>query len=102
MGRCVPHNTANFKEEQIMKLKGMSKEALRSLAKRALLLADDLEREEPSYALAIENGVDECGSCEITMDNGKKWKAVGHGPRGDAYYVSSEGYIEFIPLESEK
>ena len=94
-------------------LKGMSSEQLRALAKRATTLAHDLDQEKPSYTVALENGIEDetyptprdgmvssyRGTVEITMPNGKKWKAVGHGPRGDAYSVYSHGYIEFIPIE---
>jgi len=94
------------------KLAGLSKEALRELAEKALKLAEDLEREEPSEALALANGVKDgsyniwdgtryayySGEAVIEMDNGKKWKAIGHGTVGDPYYVYKEGWIEFCPL----
>jgi len=97
-----------------MDLSKMSKRQLRELAKKASALADDLEKEEPTYALALENGVVDCGysttangfvssysgEAIITMDDGEKWKAIGHGPTGgDAWTVGKQGYIEFIPIE---
>ena len=93
-------------------LSGLSADALQALAKRASELAADLRAEQPSYELAIEaggkdNGYDtvRCGwvnsyrgEAVIEMSNGKKWRCVGHGPRGDASWVSKDGYIEFIPM----
>lgn len=93
-------------------LSGLSADALTKLAERAQTLAADLRKEQPSYELAIEAGVKDkgyntvrcgwvssySGEAVIEMANGKKWKAVGHGPRGDASWVSKDGYIEFIPL----
>lgn len=93
-------------------LSGLSVDSLTELAKRAIALAADLHLSEPSYDLALEAGVRDksyntvrcgwvssySGEAVIEMANGKKWKAVGHGPRGDASWVSKDGYIEFIPL----
>lgn len=92
-------------------LKNMSSKELIKLSKKAMNLAKDLEKDEPSYQLAIEHGiVDEgynttangwvnsySGMAEITMENGKRWKALGRRCGGDAYYAI-DGYIEFIPL----
>lgn len=95
-----------------MNLSGMSASALESLAKRATALAEDLRKDEPSYDLAIANGVrDEgystvrygrvpsySGEALITMEDGRQWRAVGHGPSGTAEHVSMDGWIEFIPV----
>lgn len=94
-----------------MNLSGLSKQELRKLSKKAASLADDLEKKEPSYELALENGIMDCGynttangyvssyggEAEIIMDDGSKWKAIGHGPDGDAWSIYRQGYIEFIP-----
>jgi len=42
------------------------------------------------------------GEAVITMDNGRKWKAIGHGngPRGGLPGGASKpGWIEFIPMD---
>jgi len=97
-----------------MNLSKMSKRQLRELSKKAADLANDLEKQEPTYALALESGVVDrgynttangfvssySGEAIITMDDGGKWKAIGHGPTGgDAWTVGKQGYIEFIPIE---
>ncbi len=98
-----------------MNLSGMSALALEDLAAKAKSLASDLRKEEPTYALALEAGVvangyntvrwgfvpSYHGTAIITMANGKKWKAIGHGPSGSAEYVSRDGHIEFVPVEWE-
>lgn len=40
-------------------LSGMSADALAKLAERAQTLAADLRKEQPSYELALENGVED-------------------------------------------
>lgn len=40
-------------------LSGMSADALTKLAERASALAKDLRKAEPSYELALENGVED-------------------------------------------
>ncbi|NBV54732.1 MAG: hypothetical protein EBR79_03360 [Proteobacteria bacterium] len=94
-------------------LNGLSATALETLARRAIDLANDLRKEEPSYRLALEAGVEDhsystvrngrvsyyAGEAIVTMANGKKWRCVGHRSRGDAYSVYRQGYIEFIPLD---
>lgn len=96
-------------------LAGLSSVELEKLAKRAASLAADLKAKEPSYALALEAGIEDrsyntvrygrvarfAGEAEIVMDNGAKWLAKGHGPRGTAEHVSREGYIEFLKIEDE-
>lgn len=97
-----------------MNLSNLSSVELKKIAKKALQLAADLEKQEPSYALALENGIKDCsynttangyvysysGEAEVTMDNGRKWKAVGHRPDGDAWCIYRQGYIEFVPIET--
>lgn len=97
-------------------LGGMSAEALESLSARALALARDLRASEPSYELALANGVRDHsystvrwgtvasygGEATITMADGSLWRAVGYGPRGTAEYVSRDGGIEMIPLAKEE
>lgn len=96
-------------------LAGMSANALEALAKRAAQIAKDLRGREPSYRLALLNGVEDrsyntvrwgcvpsySGDALIVMDDGSRWKAIGHGPTGTAEWVSREGYIEFVPVEGE-
>lgn len=92
--------------------KGLSSNKLKELSKEAAKLAEDLEKEEPSYALAIAHGIqdrsydttangwvpDYEGEAIIKMDNGTVWKAIGHGPQGDAWSIFADGYIEFIKI----
>lgn len=99
-----------------MNLKNMSSQELRELAKKANQLADDLKKEEPSYTLALENGIKDIsynttangyvssykGTATITMENGSTWKAIGHRPKGDAWSIYRQGYIEFTKIESAK
>jgi hypothetical protein len=93
-------------------LSGLSADALDQLAKKAKALADDLRKAEPSDELALENGITNCGystvrwgwvssfrgEAIVEMTDGRRWKCVGHGPRGDAEFVSRQGWIEKIPL----
>ena len=93
-------------------LSGLSADALTKLAERASALAADLRKEQPSYELALENGVEDRsyptvangyvssfrGEAVVTMANGRKWRCIGRCPRGDASHISKQGYIEFIPL----
>lgn len=93
-------------------LAGMSADALEALSRRAAALAADLRKEEPSYALALEAGVRDVGydtvrhgwvpsfsgEAVVTMADGRRWRCVGHGPRGTAEAVYRNGYIEMVPL----
>lgn len=93
-------------------LSGMSADALTKLAERASALAADLRKQQPSYELALEAGVKDTGyptvangyvnryegEALVEMANGKKWKCVGHRPKGSPSHISKQGYIEFIPL----
>ena len=99
--------------ENKINLSGLSADALTKLAERASALAKDLRKAEPSYELALENGVEDRsyptvangyvssfrGEAVVTMADGQRWRCVGHGPRGDASHISRDGYIEFIPLD---
>jgi len=92
--------------------KGMSSDDLRRLSREALHLAEDLEKEEPNYSLALQNGVEDngystvsngwvdsySGSAIIKMGNGTIWKAIGHSPMGTGWAVTRNGYIEFIKI----
>ena len=94
-------------------LSGMSADALQTLAKRASELAADLRKEQPSYELALEAGVEDrsyptvangyvnsfSSEAVVTMADGRKWRCVGHGPKGSPIHISRQGYIEFIPIE---
>lgn len=67
---------------------------------------------KPSYSDAIEQGIEDrsyrtvrwgtvpsySGTAIIQAIDGKKWKAIGHGPKGSAERVSRNGYIKFILL----
>jgi len=93
-------------------LSGMSADQLDVLVRRATSLSSDLRSKEPTYELALLNGIDDrsyrtvrwgtvpsySGTAIIQMDDGKVWKAIGHKPRGTAEYISKYGYIEFILL----
>ncbi len=93
-------------------LNGMSARELRHLAEWANQLADDMEKECPSYELAIQAGITDesydttsngfvesySGRAVVQMENGSLWLARGHRPEGGADHVSKEGYIEFTPL----
>lgn len=97
-------------------LSNMSAEALEELSKRAASLAADLRKEQPSYTVAIEHGILDRGydtvrygfvpsfggEAIITMADGRRWKAIGHRPRGSAEHVSRNGWIEFVPLPVEE
>ena len=96
-------------------LSKMSVQQLLLLATKAKRLADDLKKKEPSVTLALANGVSDVGydtvangyvssyrgEATITMEDGSVWKAIGHGPRGDAYSIWRQGYIEFVPLSPQ-
>lgn len=93
-------------------LAGLSRHELLALSVRARKLAEDLGKREPSIALALANGVKDCsyptvrhgyvrsfsGRAELTMDDGSKWLAIGHGPVGTPEDVFRDGYIEFRPV----
>ncbi len=93
-------------------LKNKSPRQLEDIAASAIKLANDLKKEKPTYELALANGcVDKGynttangwvasygGEAIVEMANGKKWKCVGRGCTGDAWYAY-DGYIEFIPLD---
>lgn len=74
--------------------KNMSADRMEELAKELLQFAKDLRKEQPSYNHALLYGVSDCsyptvangyvsnyrGEAIIKMANGKRWKAIGHGP----------------------
>tara|TARA_R110001592_G_scaffold255416_2_gene519022 strand:+ start:2747 stop:3037 length:291 start_codon:yes stop_codon:yes gene_type:complete len=91
-----------------MNLSKLSAEKLEEVAEKATALAALLRLKEPSNNLCIENGIVDCsydtqsngfipsfqGETIVTMADGSKWKCKGHGPKGSAYDVSQDGYIE--------
>jgi len=93
-------------------LSGMSAAALEDLGRRAYALAADLRNAEPSIELALANGVLDkgydtvrhgwipsySGEAIIVMEDGRKWKAIGHRPKGSPDWVDRVGWIEFIPM----
>ena len=93
-------------------MSGLSWVALTELAERSTTLAADLKAKEPSYALALEAGVEDRGyetvrfgyvasyrgEATVTMADGSRWKCVGHKPTGGPDWIGREGYIEFVPL----
>ena len=97
--------------EKLEFIKGLSSVKLRELSKDLLKLAADLEAEEPSDKLAILHGIKDngynttangwidnySGECIVTMDNGSKWRCIGHWAGGDAWHAIN-GYIEKIKL----
>jgi len=90
----------------------MSSTALTELSRRAAAIAADLKKNEPSTMLALEAGIIDTsydttacgrvasyrGTAVVTMDDGTKWRCVGHTPQGNAYSVTRDGYIEYLPL----
>lgn len=97
-----------------MNLNGMSVNELLCLSIRAGQLAMDLRQDYPSYALALEAGIKDksyrdeiyglvksySGRAVITMENGKKYKAIGRGPvKVEGSDGGLDGYIEFILME---
>ena len=99
--------------DQVVSLAGMSADALIRLSEQAAALAVDLRKVEPSEKLGVLAGVRDCGYQTVrngwvndfrgegivTMADGRRWKAVGVGPRGTASTISRDGGIEFIPLD---
>ena len=95
-----------------MNFAGMSADALEKLARDASELATALRAAQPNYAVALANGIrdrsystvrwgrvaDYSGEAIITMADGRRWRAVGHGPEGGAEMISRHGWIEFQPL----
>ena len=96
-----------------MNLNNMSADELADLAKEANQLAADLRKAQPTYELALAAGIRDrsyqtvrngevasySGEAIITMDDGRRWRATGHGPSGDAYTVTHQGGISFTPLD---
>jgi hypothetical protein len=93
-------------------LKGKSANELLRIAAAAADLANDLAAAQPSYELALLHGVEDCsyetvrhglvasyaGEATIIMADGRPWRAIGHGPTGNAHWVERAGWIEFIPM----
>lgn len=93
-------------------LMGMSADQLERLAARATKMAGDLRAAEPTLDLALAAGVRDksystvrygrvasyAGEAEVTMADGRRFRAIGHGPRGDAETLDRGGYVEFVPL----
>lgn len=81
-------------------------------ARTALKTDMDSVASRDVYSMALEGGAKDqsystvrygtiskySGEAEIEI-NGRKYKAVGRGPRGTAEYVSKYGFVEFIPQE---
>jgi len=95
-------------------LKGKSVQQLKQISEVSAKMAEDLKAVLPSYDLAIFAGVQDCsydtqsngwvrcyrGEALIKMDDGRVFRAVGHGPDGDAWSIYRQGYIEFIPIRN--
>jgi len=91
---------------------GLSACELRSLATAAVKIAAALEERQPSIELALESGIEDksydtrgcgrvleySGEVIITMENGDRWLAVGHGSQGGPSWISKQGWIEFTPI----
>jgi hypothetical protein len=97
-----------------MDFKGLTLKQLEEIIIEAKCLAHDLkEGGEPSYFLAKANGIVDksyqtlafglvssySGEAVITMANGQKWCAIGHGSTGSATTLTSRGWIEFKKIE---
>ncbi len=94
-------------------LNGLSSDSLRALASFANNLAGEKEGGQPTYQLALLNGIKECGystaswgwvraysgTATIVMSDGSKWVATGHGPQGSASRLSRNGFIEFVKVD---
>ena len=79
-------------------------------------LARDLRANEPSVALALRAGVKDKsydtvangwvlryeGEAVVKLANGREYRCVGHGPRGDAHSIYRQGFIEFIWLNPDE
>lgn len=92
-------------------LRGKSAQELEKLAKLAKALADDLRLNQPSYELALQNGVVDKsydtvangtissygGEAIVRLENGTVWECIGRPSTGSAHYAN-DGYIEFIPI----
>ena len=108
--RKMLESAAEEFERQYKNEDGLSVDVLDSFGKKLQAIAQEMKKKQPSYSLAIEAGIQDrsystvrwgtiskySGEATIEMADGSIWKAIGHGPRGTAEYVSSEGYIEFI------
>lgn len=95
-----------------VRLQGLSADALLGLARRAKELAGALREEQPSKELALLNGVVDrsyntvsngwvpsySGTAIIEMEDGSRWRAIGHPPKGNAYIINKRGWIEFIKV----
>ena len=86
-----------------------------ALAIEMTALARDLRANEPTVALALRAGVKDIsydtvangwvlryeGEAVVTLDNGRSYRCVGYGPRGDAHSIYRQGFIEFIWLNPD-
>ncbi len=93
-------------------LKGLSSQELIALSKEAVQLAEQLKASQPSYELAILNGVRDVsydttangyissytGEAIIKLEDGSIWKATGKRSTGDAWYAYN-GRIEFTKID---
>jgi len=91
---------------------GHCSEFIEDQVERLSEIAKDLKKEQPTEALAVFFGIQDCsyntqsngfiknykGQAIIQMDNGKKFKAIARPAQGDAYYVHKRSFIEFIEL----
>ena len=91
---------------------GLSADSLERIAKLYLATANDLRASQPSYLLALRAGVRDVsyvthnwgeissysGEGVVVMEDGKRWRCVGHRAQGTPDYVRKGGWIEFIPL----
>jgi hypothetical protein len=102
----------NEMDKTLLAISDSNSQALRDIASIALRLAEDLEKIEPSYTLAVAAGVRNksydtvCfgriasfeGEAILTMADGRKWRCVGYGPVGGCDWIRSHGGITFSLL----
>lgn len=95
-------------------IKTLSSTQCQELAQQLSQRAKDLRQKQPTYELAFSAGIEDVGydtvrwgwvasyrgRAEITLDDGSRWLAIGHGPKGNAEYIARDGFIEFRPIES--
>jgi hypothetical protein len=93
-------------------MRGMSAEELEDLSEQALEMAKHLKEDQPTYELALMNGVEDWsyytvrfgmvrsyrGESLVAMGNGTKWRCIGHPPALDENTISHNGWIEMIPF----
>jgi hypothetical protein len=101
--------------KEVFDFERMSAQECEMLSIRARLIAMSRRLSQPTREAAFVAGIQNmsyftparglvesyAGEAVVTDSNGKRWKVVGHQPKGDVGYTSVQGYIEFKPLPEE-